>query len=81
MDTNSSVIPDLTTPRGQPREFRESQKFLDRGEQPPLFYVPEIMTGNTLLWVEKKIIEAIAKFNSKVVFISTLANQAANGTP
>jgi hypothetical protein len=46
-----------------------------------LFYVPEIMTGNTLLWVEKKIIEAIAKFNSKVVFISTLANQAANGTP
>jgi len=27
MATNSSVRPDLTTPRGQPREFRESQKY------------------------------------------------------
>ena len=27
MATNSSVIPDLTTPGGQPREFRESHHF------------------------------------------------------
>lgn len=48
------------------------QKFLDRQEQPPLFYSPERMTGNTLMWVEKKIIEAKAKFDSKVCFIDHL---------
>lgn len=48
------------------------QKFLDRGEMPPLFFTPEFMTGNTLTWVEKKIIEAKAKFGSSVVFIDHL---------
>lgn len=48
------------------------QKFLDRGEQPPHFYTPERMTGNTLNWVEKKIIEAKAKFDSKIIFIDHL---------
>lgn len=48
------------------------QKFLDRREEPPLFYTPNNMAGNTLLWVEKKIIEAKAKFNSQIVFIDHL---------
>lgn len=48
------------------------QKFLDRNEPPPLFYTPERMAGNTLLWVEKKIIEAKAKYDSKVCFIDHL---------
>jgi len=48
------------------------QKFLDRGEEPPHAYTPEQMTGNTLLWVEKKIIEGKAKFNSKMIFIDHL---------
>ena len=48
------------------------QKFLDRNEQPPHFLVPERMTGNTLQWVEKKIIEARAKFDSQIVFIDHL---------
>lgn len=48
------------------------QKFLDRGEEPPHFYTPERMAGNTLLWVEKKIIEAKAKFDSKIFFIDHL---------
>jgi len=48
------------------------QKFLDRDEMPPLFFTPNVMAGNTLLWVEKKIIEAKAKFNSNVVFIDHL---------
>ena len=47
-------------------------KFLDRGEEPPLFYSPNRMTGNTLLWIEKKIIEAKAKYNSQIVFIDHL---------
>lgn len=48
------------------------QKFLERGEEPPLFYTPERMTGNTLAWVEKKIIEAKAKFGTSVIFIDHL---------
>jgi replicative DNA helicase len=48
------------------------QKFLDRKESPPLFYTPERMIGNTLMWVEKKIIEAKAKYDSKVCFIDHL---------
>jgi len=48
------------------------QKFLDRNEVPPLFYTPSRMAGNTLLWVEKKIIEAKAKWGSEIVFIDHL---------
>ena len=48
------------------------QKFLDREEEPPLFYTPDKMTGDTLLWVEKKVIEAKAKFDSKIIFIDHL---------
>jgi replicative DNA helicase len=48
------------------------QKFIDRKEEPPLFYVPARITGNTLLWIEKKIIESIAKYETQVVFIDHL---------
>ncbi len=48
------------------------QKFLDRGEEPPHFYSPAQMRGDTLVWVEKKIIEGIAKFGSKIIFIDHL---------
>lgn len=48
------------------------QKFLDRNENPPHFYAPEQMKGNTLAWVEKKIIEAKVKFDSKICFIDHL---------
>lgn len=48
------------------------QKFLDRKEVPPLFYTPERIIGNTMVWIEKKIIEAKAKYNSEVVFIDHL---------
>jgi replicative DNA helicase len=48
------------------------QKFLDRGESPPLFFTPDRMTGNTIAWVEKKVIESKAKYNTKVIFIDHL---------
>lgn len=48
------------------------QKFLDRNEAPPLFYTPDRMSGNTLLWVEKKIIEAKAKYGTNIIFIDHL---------
>lgn len=48
------------------------RKFKERGEAPPHFYTPSSMIGDNLLWVEKKIIEGIAKYDSKVVFIDHL---------
>lgn len=48
------------------------QKFMDRNEMPPLFYTPEHVIGNTLTWVEKKIIEGRAKYGSKIIFIDHL---------
>lgn len=48
------------------------QKFMDRGEEPPLFYSPTFMPNNTMQWIEQKIIESKAKFGSKIVFIDHL---------
>ncbi len=48
------------------------QKFLDRNEEPPHFMTPRKMLGNTLVWIEKKIIEAKAKYDAKIVFIDHL---------
>ena len=39
---------------------------------PPVFYVPRQMTENTILWMEKKIIEAKVKFNVEAVFIDNI---------
>jgi replicative DNA helicase len=52
------------------------QKFLDRGEEVPLFFTPEKMVRNTkscLEWIEKKIIESKAKYGTEVVFIDQLS--------
>ncbi len=48
------------------------QKFLDRKETPPEFFSPEVMSGNTMNWIEKKIIEGIAKYGCRFVFIDHL---------
>lgn len=47
-------------------------KFHDRGEKPPLFYTPTRMAGNTLNWIEKKIIESKAKYDTKIIFVDHL---------
>ena len=47
-------------------------KFIERGEQPPHGYCPAIIRGITMDWIEEKIIEGIAKYNTKVVFIDQL---------
>lgn len=65
-DTNPVFIP-----------FEESaeelvMKFKDRGEVPPIFYTPKSITNNTLDWIEKKIVEGIVKYNSKMFFIDHL---------
>lgn len=48
------------------------RKFVERGENPPHSYTPFFMKENTLEWIEAKIVESIAKFNSKIVFIDQL---------
>lgn len=48
------------------------QKFLDRNEEPPMFYTPRAMKGNTLHWIEERIIESKAKYNSQLFFIDHL---------
>jgi len=48
------------------------RKFLDLNEEPPVFYAPKTITGNTTAWIEKKIIEGIVKFDSKFFVIDHL---------
>lgn len=65
-DTNPVWIP-----------FEESaeelvRKFNDRDEQPPLFYTPQTILGNTTEWIEKRIIEGKVKYGSKLFFIDHL---------
>lgn len=48
------------------------QKFLDRNEEPPLFYTPKKIPDSKLKWIENKIIEAKVKFGSNIVFIDHL---------
>lgn len=48
------------------------RKFLERKEQPPLFYSANRNELYNTEWIEKKIIESIAKYNSKIAFIDQL---------
>lgn len=48
------------------------RKFMERNEEPPEAYTPQNIKGNTVEWIETKIIESIAKYNTKVIFIDQL---------
>jgi replicative DNA helicase len=48
------------------------EKFMDRGETPPVFFVPAKIHSRTIKFIEKKIIEAIAKYDSKIFYIDNL---------
>ena len=48
------------------------RKFLERGEEPPIFYTPRSVKIYNLQWIEMKIIESIAKHGSKIIFIDQL---------
>jgi len=53
-------------------ELRQ-RDFLEKfGEPIPYFLLPKNLINNTLEWLEKRIIESIAKFGTKVVFIDHL---------
>jgi replicative DNA helicase len=49
-----------------------SEKFEDRKEPVPEFISPKSMVPYNLKWVEEKIVEAIAKYGSKVVVVDHL---------
>jgi replicative DNA helicase len=77
----TSLCVDMTTKMAELHPlwfpFEESaeelvRKFIDRNETPPYFCTPSSIKGNTMLWIEKKIIESIAKYGTKVVFIDHL---------
>ena len=48
------------------------RKFFDKTQKFPLFYTPKQNELPNLDWIEKKIVEAKAKFDTKVVFIDHL---------
>ncbi len=48
------------------------RKFHDRNEEPPLFYTPKMITGNTIKWIEKKIVEGKVKYGSQLFFVDHL---------
>lgn len=47
-------------------------KFIERKEEPPIFCTPASYTKIDLNWIENKIIEAIVKYGTKIVFIDHL---------
>jgi len=48
-------------------------EFMEKfGDNPPVFYLPQQLKGNTMTWLEERIVEGIAKYNIKVVFIDHL---------
>ncbi len=47
-------------------------KYIERKEEIPKFYLPKSNKVHDIQWVESRIIESIAKYDSKVVFIDHL---------
>lgn len=48
------------------------RKFIERGQEPPHAFTPENMTNTSIEWLESKIVEAIAKYDTRIVFIDQL---------
>ena len=48
------------------------RKYLERGEEPPHFITPLSVKQITMNWLETKIVESIAKYNTKVVIVDHL---------
>lgn len=46
--------------------------FLEKFEGTPLFYLPKEMKQNSLIWLEDRIMESMAKYDCKIVFIDHL---------
>lgn len=53
-------------------EVSPSQFLAKYGEDMPVGYLPKTLISNKLVWIERKIVEAIAKYGTKAVFIDHL---------
>ena len=42
------------------------------GEEVPEGYLPKVLLERSLIWIERRIVESIAKYNTKIVFIDHL---------
>ena len=47
-------------------------EFLEKFENNPLFYLPKELKQNSIKWLEHRILESIAKYDCKIVFIDHL---------
>lgn len=50
----------------------DALRFFDKFPKLPLFYLPEVLTDNTLDWITNRIIEAKLKYVTEIVFIDHL---------
>jgi replicative DNA helicase len=48
------------------------RKFIERGEEPPKGFTPNVMKRSTFEWIEHRVIESIAKYGTRVVIIDQL---------
>lgn len=49
-----------------------NRQFIERFPNLPLFYMPQTLVGNALNWIEQRIVEGIAKYGVKAVFVDHL---------
>lgn len=49
------------------------ERFIERGEQPPIGFAPENIGFVDTDWVEKKVIEGIVKYGSQIVIVDNLS--------
>ena len=47
-------------------------KYLERKEKPPMFFTPKAMIDNHVDWIERKIVESLVKYKSRVFIIDHL---------
>lgn len=57
------------------------QLLLKFGNTLPLGYTPKVLTEKNITWIERKIVEAIVKYNVKAVFIDPFNSLADFSTP
>jgi replicative DNA helicase len=55
------------------------ERFMDRGVSVPLFYTPASMQQRSLEWIEARIVEAIVKYGTEIVFIDNLQSIVPKG--
>lgn len=48
------------------------RKFYEKDQEPPIFYTPKQMKGNTTQWIEKRVVEGKVKYGSTLFFIDHL---------